>query len=717
MKFTHYIYIVSALVAFSACSDDITTPAYTVGEADNVIMLSAGISEGGNGVATRAGAAGGYDDIDASNHTKHLAFTNGTQAALRIDGTWLGHSPVAVSLPTTATISAETATDSKHNSVTLSPDIYWDDFGTADPANMNPNSGNGRAIGLTIYGAAVNGVTNAPSIDGTTGKQWAALSWNVGTPSGTPSIIDQSGTDYWKNQDLLTTNNVRTGGPDDTYKFDEKASGKLLEFTHAMTKITVNLTAGEGFADGKFVSQPTVTLLNFNYTGNVNIEAKTSTPTASSITNFQAHFANYKETNAATEWTAASSTWISSNQTQFDALVFPGNTFADATDILKIEADGNTYYVNATKINEANMATGDVFEQAKNYVFNIKVNKTKIVVEATIKDWVDVEAEEVAPEINVTATYGQTVAADGSNAFTKSYDFFRSTSIASGYDDDSNTNGINPASTYTYNSGTGTWDKVLFWPNHDTHYFFRGVYPTIGTESSGLASSTNLAISTADSKEFIEVSNAAYTVDTWPSDLAIALPRTTNTACTNHSKTPLENGICATKGVITMNFEYAMSKVEVRLKSSDNTSDEEYVNLGNITVEVVGGYKQGRISMSDGLHDAYTDADKGDYTLTPLASAVSGFQKTTLDAIVPQELSDDVKFKITVTNSDNTKDIYYAQLNKIKVKTADDSGALITEWKHGVHYIYELKVTKSQINVTATLTDWITVTASQPVWF
>jgi len=245
--------------------------------------------------------------------------------------------------------------------------------------------------------------------------------------------------------------------------------------------------------------------------------------------------------------------------------------------------------------------------------------------------------------------------------------------------------------------------KCLFWPNHDTHYFFRGVYPTGQT------------ITTVNSNEVIAVTNVAYSGGTSPSDLAIALPRTTGN-CSAHTKDVVENGICATKGVITMNFEYAMSQVEVRLKSSENTSDEEYVNLGTITVEVVGGYNKGRISMSDGLHDAYKDADKGDYTLHETTTA-SDFQKTTLDAIVPQELSDDVKFKITVTNSDNTKDIYYAQLNKIKVKTADDSGALITEWKHGVHYIYELKVTKSQINVTATLTDWITVTASQPVWF
>ena len=149
MKFTHDIYIATILAILSACSDDVTTPAYTVGEADNAIVLSAGIGEGGSNVLTRA--AGGYDDIDATNHGKHLAFTTGTLAALRIDGTWTGHGDGSVSQTTTATIGDETATGSKHNSLTMSPQLYWDDYGTADPANKET----GRTTGLTIYGAAV----------------------------------------------------------------------------------------------------------------------------------------------------------------------------------------------------------------------------------------------------------------------------------------------------------------------------------------------------------------------------------------------------------------------------------------------------------------------------------------------------------------------------------------------------------------------------------
>ena len=98
----------------------------------------------------------------------------------------------------------------------------------------------------------------------------------------------------------------------------------------------------------------------------------------------------------------------------------------------------------------------------------------------------------------------------------------------------------------------------------------------------------------------------------------------------------------------------------------------------------------------------------------------SGFQKTTLDAIIPQTLGNDVKLKITVNNGDGTTDVYYAQLNLIKGKkagAADNTKDFITEWKHGEYYIYTLDVRKTEIKVTATITDWVTVNADQPIWF
>ena len=557
----------------------------------------------------------------------------------------------------------------------MSPQLYWDDYGTANPANTA-----GRDGGLTILAASAgNKFTSKNNI---LDPEWTAFSWTLPT--------DQS--NGWENADLLTSNNILYR----TLKFDEvktNTANDLLIFTHAMSKVTVNLTADEGFpftnGDPCFETNPKVTLLGFTYSGMVNIKEKILTPTTSATADIQCHLT----TGGAGQHVAT-----------FTALVFPGCSFNDDTEIIHLDADGNRYIVTAAKINEKIDEINSVkkFVQGKDYVFNIIVKKTKIIISATIKDWVQVDSEPVTPEINISADYGQIVSG---NPFTKSYDFFRSLTMASGYDADAGQSGVNPAATYTYDeaSSTGSWNKTLFWPNHDTHYFFRGVYPI------------NQTITTdAQNNEVIEVTNQSYTAGTVPSDLMIALPRSTGN-CT-HNQAVETYGICATKGTIYMNFEYAMSKVELRLKS-EGTPGLDYVDLKQTgtKVEIVNGYKKGSIMLKDGLHAPFNDADKGDYKLTTITPA-TGFQLNTLDAIVPQVLADDVLFKITVVNENGTSDIYTAQVNKIKGAKSGEALAPITEWQHGEHYIYTLDVRKTMIKVTATITDWVTLTADEPIW-
>lgn len=688
MKYRNYIAYIGVIASLLACSsEEKITPVYTVGEENNAITLFAGVNESSEGVATRAAEYG--------NHDKHLPFTEGTKIALRVDGLWTGHSPSDIKKKTVATLGAESAQGSKHNNLTAySPVIYWDDYGTADPAN----AATGRTQGLTIYGAAINGATTLPnSLSSLTDAQstWTGLTWTVET--------DQTG--GIAGSDLLTSNNVvynADNAKDNAYKFANKNDGKLLEFTHAMSKMTVVLKAGEGFpgyttspADAKFESDPTVTLKSFYTTGTVNIEAKTSTATESTKNNIQMRLSDGGQ---------------NQNTATFEAIVFPGKSFVDADVILSLTADGNSFNVSAAKLNAAitqaitNKATtgypansGDLaLKQAWNYKLTIIVNKTDLKVEATIANWNDVQAQEDKPEIAINETYGH----DGT-AFTHDFDFFRSTAKASGYSKAAYV-GFTSPSTYTFHD-------QLYWPDHQTHYFFRGLYPRVGSET-GLIPSANVT------GEKVTVQNAAYAVGTYPSDLAMGWPRTDNDAagdetCKVHTST---QGICATEGKITMNFRFVMSKVQISLKSSGTDAAGNLVDLSNVKVEIIGGYNTGRIQFSDGKHDTFTESDKATYELHKQTTAQSGFSVTTLDAIVPQTLGNDVKLRITVTNSDHTTDVYETQLNKIKVKTTD---TLINEWKPGNFYKYELDILKTGMKVAATITDWVTVNASDNVWF
>lgn len=699
----------------TACSDDDIDRVYTVGEADNAIVLKVGVREGsGTQIATR-----GVDDnhdatAEGGNHGGHTPFkTSGTKLALRIDGTWTGKgNDNKVSQTTSVTLKDAS---NQHNLIdSMDPVRYWDDYGTADPDNKDT----GRADGLTIYGIGVDGYATAvPS-------SWTSVAWNVGEP--TDGLIDQSdATSYWKEKDLLTSNNihaVKKGKDyDGTYKFDDylydktattKRSSNILEFTHAMTKITVQLTAGEGFpgyedgaANAKFQTAPTVTLEGFNYTGSVNVETKTSTPTASATANIKMHLNGAGNVHTAT----------------FDALVFPGNVFADNNkQILTFTVDGNTLHVTAEKLNEAIQTaitkkettkypgTDNTLLQAWNYLLKITVKKTDLDITATILDWNTVVAEEEEPKINVTEVYGH----EGS-AFEHDFDFFRSTTKESGYSKDAYV---------AYADGKYTFHNQLYWPDHQTHYFFRGVYPRVQTESqAGWILASNVSSSTS-SATTIAVENSKYQEGTYPSDLALGWPDaaagwpTSNTesdfdeTCKVHTD---KEGICATEGQIRMNFKYVMSKVQFSLKSS-GTEGENKVDLSNVVVEIIDGYQSGKIRLSDGKHENFVADDKRDYVLNKLASPETDYNVTTLDAIVPQTLGNDVKIRITVRDvSNNVLDVYEAQLNKIK----DSSSAEITEWKPGNYYKYYLDINKTAINVTATLTDWVEVTANDEVWF
>jgi len=735
MKLTHYIYVLLPFLLAACDSEEVIRYVYTVGEADNEIKLSAGVVESGEQAQTRA--------LTRGTTPSYVAFTQGTKIALRVDGYWKGHGAQTDQDWVRPTRSGTLGqADGTKNPITLSSPLYWDDYGTADPNNTDGTT-SGRARGLTIYGAAVNGLTSLPTGAATDGGKltpsdipWGGnLAWNVGTVS--TGIVDQSA--GWANYDLLTSNNVKD---DNTYKFADRTSGKLLEFTHAMTKVTVNLTAGKGFSDNQFQTAPKVTLLGFYYTGNVTITSKTSTATTSTA-NINAHLTNVKTSSSTTDWTPAPTTWAASNQTQFDALVFPGNAFGNDVNILQIEADGNIYLVTAKAINDANTAENDPFEQAKNYVFDITVNKTGIEkLEATITDWVSVTAANEAPKISVVTNYGDpTTTTEGTptiSTFTKGYSFLRSenkadnsSNINKGYTDERWMKYATSAY-IMYDATNGTTASPLYWPDHNTHYFFRGVYPRLGTTGDGVPVMSQVTDGSVD-YDVIAVSNEKYThteAGHSPSDLLIAYPHEyenesdhfSNTC--RHDQDVATNGICATEGKIVMNFEHAMAQVEVILQTNTDDGATNKVEFNADTkVEIIGGYKEGYILLKDGSA-MFTGKSVTDYTMTRESTEGADKDKKYLDAIIPQSLVDasnkpTLKFRITVksTNStgDTNVDTYETVLGITEIALSDNSK--ITSWEHGKKYTYTLTITKTGIVAEATLKDWEEVTATQDVWF
>lgn len=725
MKYIPYLYIGAFTFLIACSSEERTLISNTKGEVDSgIVELSAGIAEGSQRATTRT--------EEESRHNTHALLTTNTQLALYVSGTWTDHSPTTVIKKTTATAGAENSAGSKHNAVTCSPVIYWEDYGTSD---LN-NELTGRAEGLTIYGAAVDNksLSNA-GLNGllADNADWTSLSWTL------PANQTITG-DTPADKDLLISNNVKgdTDTPyDGRYRFANCNDGKLLEFKHAMSKITVVLTAGAGFTSG-FSSTPEVILTSnagtpssswAKTTGTVNITNGTVSPTPT--------------TTVITMWKASSTDYIVTKE----ALVMPHSVFGGNTGtadapvypiILRINADNNIYYVTSEMIRQAiNGSTytnseGFETEAGKNYIINVRVNQTDVSVRvtATVANWTDVSATEVAPVINVSGNLGGTASGwTADNIFS----FYRSEYLNSGYSSGvSKVNGYYPEESvlsYTHSSTSWSMSPSLYWPNHNTHYQFRAVWPqTETTSGDGVLSSPRVedGSGTTASCQVIKVKNVAYTANSFPSDLMIARPEISESAqCTNsesgHTRTYLySGGICATEGTINLNFRYMMSQVEVNLSTKDNPSDPDYVNLTNAKVEIVNVNNTGDVTL--GNREVIPTGDKGPYTI----DYVSG--NNYHSAIVPQTLTytstlhtNNVMFRITIYKDGNPSngvdDIYYADINPILKQSSSDKVAPNGAWESGVHYVYNLRLTKTGVKVTASLTNWTTVNADHTVWF
>ena len=647
---------------------------------------------------TRAGEA-------APSALSYYAMKPNTQVRLKVDGQWKGKKPEDISKNATCKTEAPTSTA---NTLTYETGqtLYWDDYGIGDPENSE-----NRTSGLNVYGVAVDGEITAPTLD--EGK-WKALAWSTVDKDGKAEVNSAT---HLLTKDVLVSNNL-TGT--NTYKFDSRndASAGLLNFKHVLSKITINLIAGEGFpttggvgkTTNKFANDPVLTLTNA-----ATIEAASNISSAYALTegtiDIEAAEAKADDANTKKNVIAATTNDGGDNVTIVkEALVYPETQLGVASDadkivIAQLNADGNIYYIKAKEICKAmhddDSSTDYKTKAGKNYIINIIVNKTDIHVSATVSSWNDVTAEQVDPKINIGEIYG----ANSNAEFTQAFSLYRSsTGLNSGYDEQS---------TISNNNGSWKMSPQLYWPDHKTHFQFRGVWPETTTDANV---TTSPRIETARHGEIdyqvIKISNVEYKERTFPSDLMIARPEIDPSAeCTNtetgHTKTKLyDGGICATEGLITLNFRYMMAKVEVNLSTVAAGSNQ--VDLTNAKVELVGVYNGADVTL--GSREVIPTGNTGDYELN--VDAVTADKR--LSAIVPQNLND-VKFRITLKNGD----VYYADVAPIKVKKvgSTDEPAATNAWKSGVYYVYNLKLTKTAVSITASLSDWEKVDANETVWF
>ena len=650
--------------------------------AEGAIDLSVGVeATPARRALTRAGGA----------TSAYYAMKAGTQVRLKVDGRWTGKTPEAISQKTTCkTIAAESGSAVNALSFTEDEMLYWDDYGSGDPNNKTNTD-----QGLNVLGVAVDGKATAPTI--ADDSQWESLPWDVVT----------DGEDVLGG-DIIVSNNLTA------YQFAKRNDdeAKKMIFRHPLSKLTFNLTAADGFTKGtvgktsyKFEKDPTVTLTNANTLAGISDAANDYALTKGtvSIASAQATSDGTKATLVAgtTSITDANITVIK------QAVVYPGTRLGADDDavIAIVNADDNIYYIRAKEIHDAIKTIGGHTDYKTlpgyNYISNVTVKKTGIILTASVTKWVDVDSEEVHPEINMTTKVGSDSHDELPAGFNGFDLWLNDHDIAKDY--------TNVATPTVNTAGEVVFAHTLYWVHHYQHLHFRGIYPT----------NTVVKEDATDQHQYVEVANGAYDATTFPSNFVMGLPEMAeNTPCGNpdHANVYMDQeGICARKAPINLNFRYMMSQVEVMLKSS-NAGDDNYVDLTHAEVELVNIGTEGHILLSDrsAVVTKYADEE----TLHSIDS------KHYHGIIVPQLFENSkgkLKFKITVY-SDSTKtkkDVYYAEVASIKVKEKGStaSAALTDAWKSGTHYVYDLMITKTEISATASLTDWTTVEGSQEVWF
>ena len=687
----------TAFAALAACSDDVATGRYSVGEEDNLVRLSTGVqSTPSTALPSRA--------LDG-----HYALQDGTAINLYVEGDWTGKTPSTIKkTPVYSAIEDDDADNI--NAITRSSGdyLYWDDFGTADPANTT-----NRAKGLGILAVAIDGITNTTVVNLGSKIDWTTftVAWDLSKNIGNFEVDSKK----YLRQDILVANNLydATGTtPQKRYTFDEQKvlgtnpAEARLEFQHVLSKVTFNVTAGQGFSllgSNAFLDYPTIYLTR-NKTGEtadewcykngkIDIKAATATHDGSTLGTVLLN-PILRDGSIYTE----------------AAIIYPGSDFGGNNDVIaKINADGNIYYVTAEKIRDAidALVAGNTSHEhynkyetlpGYNYIFNITLNKTDVVVTATITDWKTVTATEDIPEILPMATisWGN---GGGTAADLKEFKFYSSYSKDTGYDALATAkcnDGSNGTTPWTFYDASDNVTK-LYWPSHNTHLFFRGVSPSSTTVN--------------DQKE-IAISNTKYTKGTNAANLLIGMPEiASGTMCDNPDHEHIDMsvyGICARKEPIKLNFRYMMSQVEVDLKT---TSGADKVAIGeNTKVEITNAYSSGVVSL--GTREVTVSGSTGNYTLDADAVETDADKKKLQrrSAIVPQPL-EGLQFKVTVTNDNGTKDVYYSTIKDIRVESNT-----ITKWEPGYHYKYTLTLKKTGISVTATITDWITASGSDNVW-
>lgn len=618
------------------------------------------------------------------------------------------------------------------NGTNFTSDSYWDDF------SLNNNlKGDGHGL-QAFYGYCYN---HGDAYSGISETSETLASANGGTFTWQVQVnqnqTDVSGYTNAKKSDVLWASEQASV----TYVHSTAHAGAgvnhgtlSLPYYHAMSEITVTVTAAVGFNGSNQPLDDTELILNkMNYESELTARTKTFSPSVQTDDNKLKSIKMYSESYTSPY-----------TKRDFTAIVAPGTTLKEDVKLLDItDADGNDYEViitsdmlhdtdgageadkgwsNSTPPTDVGGKHYIVTQPGVNYHLDITIDKSAVQASASLAPWSTVTATGtgnidfpnddtnlVMDDAGITQNQNVQVAAISENKF-KGNSTFSLFWLKAG-DGNTESNGTPKASSTRTNDNYGfitqmtfqdnigssdawTYTPVFYWPNRTDKYYFRALAKFNGTEhvvdggSGHVADNISLVNDGDKTIKDVVVSQSTGPDIVWGTTAH-------HWGMTAPGKEYHRSyAIAPRTGGVPIVFEHVMSKITFALETTDD-DDYKKVNLTGATIAISNLYTQGKINLDDGsmnfsLYSITTDA-------IPATTSISGL------FVVPQTFADNTIVTIVLPNEPSAGgNATYT----IKLKELTDGSTAITQWEKGKNYSYTIHIDKEQVKVNALVKPW-----------
>ena len=640
--------------------------------------------------------------VTVNNSPTLVTFTKGTTACDNYSGSDI--TPIG----TNQALGLSSENTKQTSDLTAIPALYWDDFSRASTDSEEEGAYDIRTSGhylQSYYGYCFNGGEGENNEKGNT---------VIGNISA--ALVEETGVLGWKVPYDQTTQTSLTGcdllwSAEQTpiqYAHGSQNNGGahgtlVLPYTHAMSMVTVDVVAKDGFTTGA-LANTWLELQGMN---------KTCTVTAPTMTLSDAGQGTDAYAGKVKMCKGTPTTSDGKPSCTYQAIVVPGTALSQESVFLKIyDADGNNYdlKINSSILNSWNSGlTDNKMQSGYNYHLTVTINKVGVDVQSTLSDWKTVEAEGEGdiqfPEDDVTEIY-TTTDGDGNPTGSKvdfsTIDGKKLANFKVGSEFTLYQKGTGVADTYT-NVTTSTYNQdasskkywsnnpEIYWPNDKDRFFFRAlaIYNTPATDGS-----YNIEAYTQETDNTV----SQGTDYVWATTPAHKVSKTDGSEDATYAKSA---AISPRTGDVPLAFEHVMSKITVKLATpiSESETPADAVELSGALISISKLATSGTIHVENGTITTGAKQDSPINEFCP--SGQQAENKTTLDnyTVIPQTIFDDAV--LTIKLADGTT--YKLQLNTC---VQDGTTAPITAWLRGIHYTYTITLTKEAISFRVMIKNW-----------